>query len=233
MNNKNSIRIRTCILELDTDKPILETADKLRGCIANKFPDYTIFHNHLNEDKYVYTYPRIQYKIIDGKALILGIEEGTKLIKMISEINTLTLENSIYNIRQMSFYDKEEEISPTKEYIQYKFLTPWLALNQKNYPKFRSIKDWKEKKMMLNNIMIANIISTCKGLSFDIEKDIYVQSKIKEIRTKYKDKIISGFTGEFRTNFKMPDFFGLGKGVSHGFGVIKTKILFCDPICSL
>jgi len=30
-----------------------------------------------------------------------------------------------------------------------------------------------------------------------------------------------GFKGEFTVNFNIPDFFGIGKGVSHGFGTVK------------
>ena len=41
------------------------------------------------------------------------------------------------------------------------------------------------------------------------------------IRDRYKGIPVMGFTGEFRVNFKIPDFFGLGKGVSQGFGVVK------------
>ena len=29
-----------------------------------------------------------------------------------------------------------------------------------------------------------------------------------------------GFSGEFKVNFNIPDFFGFGKGVSQGFGTI-------------
>jgi len=221
--SRNAVNIKTSTLILDTDRPILESADKLRGYISNKFSEYPIFHNHLNDDEYIYTYPRVQYRIIDGKAYIIGIEEGAKLIKMLSDVDKLHLGDNIYDVKQKTFYDTEEKIMPMKKLLQYKFMTPWLALNQKNFPKFKMLKDQKEKKVMLNNILIGNIISMSKGLSFDIEKDIYVHSKLNEIRTKYKDAIVSGFVGEFRANFKIPDFFGLGKGVSHGFGVIKNE----------
>ncbi len=220
---KNTVSIKTSTLILETDRPVLESSDKLRGYISHKFPEYPIFHNHLNDDEYIYTYPRVQYRIIDGKAYILGIEEGAKLMKMLSDIDKLTLEDNVYDVRQKIFYDTEEKIMPMTKLLQYKFITPWLGLSQKNYPKFKILKDWREKKIMLNNILIGNIISMSKGLSFDIEKDIYAHSKLKEIRTKYKDTIVSGFVGEFRTNFKIPDFFGLGKGVSRGFGVIKNE----------
>lgn len=217
--------IKASCLVLKTDKPIIETAYKLRGFISNKFPGYPIFHHHINNGKYLYTYPRIQYKVIEGIAYILGIEEGSNALKKIIdiEIDRLQLGNNIYNVEQKIFCDNNEKFMPVREPLQYKFLTPWLALNKDNYQKFKTLKDWKEKKIILNNILVANIISMCKGLSYDIEPNIYVNSKIKKIEVEFKGIIVNGFIGEFRTNFMIPNLFGLGKGVSHGFGVIKNK----------
>jgi len=53
--------------------------------------------------------------------------------------------------------------------------------------------------------------------------DVYVHSRVDAERVEYKGIPVMGFTGEFRVNFKIPDFFGLGKGVSQGFGVVKRK----------
>lgn len=217
--------IKTSYLILKTHKPIIEPAHKLRGFISNKFPEHPIFHHHLNDDRYLYTYPRIQYKIIEGIAYILGIEEGANALRKIIEIeiDKLPLGNNIYNIEQRIFYDNNEKFMPVRNLLQYKFLTPWLALNKDNYQKFKIIEGWKEKKVMLNNILVANIISMCKGLSYDLEPNIYAHSKIKEMKVEFKGMIVNGFIGEFRTNFKIPDFFGIGKGVSHGFGAVKNE----------
>lgn len=217
----NSVTLKTSLLEMKTDRPILETADKLEGFIAKKFPEYPIFHNHIG-NKYVYDHPRIQYKVVDQIGYILGIEDGAKLVKMVSEIDELSLGENVYKIKQKTFYDKDEIIMPTRKLLQYEFITPWLALNKENYQKFRILKDQKEKKLLLNNILRGNIISMCKGLGLDIEKDIYVHSRMRETRSMYKI-LRTSFTGEFRTNFMIPNFFGLGGKVSVGFGVIKNK----------
>jgi len=82
--------------------------------------------------------------------------------------------------------------------------------------------DWKEKKNFLNNIMIGNILSMCKGLDFVVDKKQYAHSYLDDETVKYKGVDIIGFRGEFRVNFKIPDFFGLGKGVSQGFGAVKV-----------
>ena len=43
---------------------------KIRGFIASNYPEYDELHNHKG-DKYIYRYPLIQYKDIDGKPAAL------------------------------------------------------------------------------------------------------------------------------------------------------------------
>jgi len=104
----------------------------------------------------------------------------------------------------------------------YKFITPWLALNPENYRKYREMQNWKEKKTFLNRILTGNVLSMCKGLGIVVEKELFVRSKVEECRAEYKNLPVTGFRGEFEINFKIPDFFGLGKGVSQGFGLVKN-----------
>lgn len=74
----------------------------------------------------------------------------------------------------------------------------------------------------LNSIIIGNVISMCKGLGMIEENELFVHSKVDEYRVNYKGIEVIGFTGEFEINFKIPDFFGLGKGVSEGYGAVRS-----------
>lgn len=62
----------------------------------------------------------------------------------------------------------------------------------------------------------------CKGLDYVVTRKLYVHSLLYDERVEYKAIPLIGFVGEFKVNFMIPDFFGLGKGVSQGFGVIKA-----------
>ncbi|MGC9043447.1 MAG: CRISPR-associated endonuclease Cas6 [Myxococcota bacterium] len=44
---------------------------------------------------------------------------------------------------------------------------------------------------------------------------------IKEVPTKLKGTPMLGFLGTFSVNFEIPDYWGIGKSVSRGFGTIK------------
>jgi hypothetical protein len=216
------IKILTLIFKID--EPVKEDASKLRGYIGNKFTQYPILHHHIEEVGCLYTYPRIQYKIIGGTPIILGIEEGADILKKISdEISELKLGKSRYKIKSMQMNQLNADYGCCREQRHYKFLTPWLALNSENYQKYKEMNDWKEKKIFLNSILIGNILSMSKGLDYVVNKKLYAHSFLKEEKVDYKAIPMIGFNGEFKINFNIPDFLGLGKGVSQGFGVIKAK----------
>ncbi len=61
----------------------------------------------------------------------------------------------------------------------------------------------------------------CKGLGIIVNKKLYAHSLLDSHKIIYKGLNFLGFTGEFKVNFKIPDFFGIGKGVSQGFGTVK------------
>lgn len=219
------MNLKTLYLSLKTAKTVEEDASKLRGYIASRFKEYPILHHHLEEVGYLYTYPRVQYKILEGTPVILGIEEGGEVLKKISgDITELKLGKSVYKVESIQMTQLNAEFGPCRENHQYRFLTPWLALNPSNYDKYISITDWKEKKEFLNSILVGNILSMCKSLDYVVTRKLYVHSRLDEENVEYKGIPLIGFTGEFRVNFKIPDFFGLGKGVSQGFGVVKNVI---------
>ena len=141
---------KTLVLILKTSKPIREESSKLRGYIGNRFKEYPILHHHIEEVGYLYTYPRVQYKILEGTPIILGIEEGADVLKKISDdIKELQLGKSRYKVESIQMNQMNAELGPCRENYKYKFLSPWLALNPDNYQKFKDMCDWKEKKIFL------------------------------------------------------------------------------------
>lgn len=218
------MNINTLQLWLKTDEPCLSDASKVRGYVGNEFKQYPLLHNHYGENKYLFSYPLVQYKIIDGNVLILGIEEGVDILKIISnDLHELKLDKT-YRISEKIIYEKEYDVKPSSEEHHYRFIVPWIALNQNNYDKFNKTKDWKDKKYLLNKILVGNILSMSKGLGIVVNKRLYAKSNYEIKKIKYKSVILNAFIGEFKVHYDIPDYFGLGKGVSHGFGTVK-KIL--------
>jgi len=215
------MKIKSSYLVLKTGELIKESPGSLRGYLGTRFKEYPLLHNHLEEAGFIYTYPRIQYKVIEGQACILGIEEGSQVLKEISDqIDNLILGNKVYSVEERILYHKESQIMESPK-TQYNFISPWIALNPKNHKIFSNMDNWKDKKIFLNNILIGNILSMCKGLGIIVNRKIYVHSHLEEEKIDFKGIYMTGFNGEFTVNFQIPDFFGLGKGVSQGFGAVK------------
>lgn len=211
-------------LILKTDKSLTATASKVRGYIGNEFKEFNILHNHYGNKNFLFRYPQVQYKIIGDVIYILGIANNGEILKKISsDINSLDLDKH-YNITEKIIFEKEFDIKPSFEEKHYKFITPWLGLNQNNYQKFITSKDWKDKKEILNKVLVGNILSMSKGLGIIVNKRLYAKTHFEEKIVEYKGVKMNAFTGEFKIHYDIPDYFGLGKGVSQGFGCIKQIV---------
>lgn len=206
---------------LKTDKYITCDASKFRGYMGNKFKNYPLLHNHYSKENYLYSYPLVQYHVIDGQPSIFAIEEGVDVLKEISsDIVELELDKK-YNVLEKVIYDKKFDINTSNKEYTYEFVSPWLALNPKNYNKYKIINNWKDKKLFLNKILIGNILSMSKGLGIIVNRRIYPKTFLQPLTVSYKSVNMLAFIGKFTIKFKLPNYLGLGKGVSHGFGCIK------------
>lgn len=215
--------IHQAVLKFKTDPPLKAHGNTLRGYIANQFPQYDILHNHKEDGKFTYLYPRVQYRIIKEEAFIIGIEEGSELVQSIgSEIQAVTLKDKIYRILQKQITFEDVQFGITDFVITYSFIKPWLALNEKNYSDFIHAGVKKDKDIILKNILAGNLLSISKSLGYIVEQQIKVTSlNLYETEAFLKSTPMLGFLGTFSINFEIPDYWGIGKSVSRGFGTIK------------
>lgn len=218
------MKLSTFILTLKTDSRVNQSPSMLRGLFAQKYPRYELLHQHNENKKLIYSYPKIQYKIIDGTPMIVGLNEGTEILKKIysDTLDLIFLGNAVYRVVEKQVVEKECEFDRTSALKQYQFLTPWLALNQKNYEKYNSINR-KEQTMLLHRILIGNILSMAKALEYVVIGEIKVKIRVRPFDVRQKDVSMFGFDGEFKVNFNLPDYIGLGKSVSRGFGTVVRQ----------
>ncbi|MBR1369682.1 hypothetical protein RJ53_09420 [Methanocalculus chunghsingensis] len=210
---------RTLYLVMETDRPVTESGTQLRGCIAGQYPDRPLLHHHAPQ--LIYTYPRVQYRVIEGTPSVLGIDDGAdELRAIVGDLHELTLGNSRYRITRKATYEMEGAIRPIRDLRSYRFTSPWIALSTKNYEIYQNAGGWRERKELLNRILIGNILSMAKGLDIVISREIRVRTHLDPVAVRYKGIGMTGFTGEFQTNVIIPEFFALGKGVSQGFGTV-------------
>jgi len=75
-------------------------AHKLLGYFCNLFKEKSpLLHNHYESGELRYSYPLVQYKIIDSVPMLLGINEGAELlIELFLKIKELQLEDEKFPI---------------------------------------------------------------------------------------------------------------------------------------
>ena len=220
------MKLRSYQLIIKTDKPLNTNTVSLRGFIGRQFSHLQLLHNHANDNLLIYTFPRVLYQIINGDALIIGIDEGIDSVKLIqSALSQLSLSGVTYDILEKSGVECEIDFGLMRTPGSYSFLNPWLALNEENYQKYQMLGTWAKKKDLLEKILIGNIISMSKSLGYTVPAPIEANiHHLKEVKTSLKGTPMLGFLGTFSVNFEIPDYWGIGKSVSRGFGtVIKVK----------
>ncbi len=198
---------------------------KLRGYIGNVFKEKSpLLHNHYDDGKLRYSYPLVQYKIVNKSPMLVGIKEGADLLlDLFTSIKHLELGDLVLNVYSKNL--KREIYEPeilTGDYRRYRLKSLWMALNQNNYKKYLKIDDGPTAMMFLSKIMIGNILSFFKGIGYTAEEKIELLPLIEPKSTKFKDKDMIAFIGHIYTNAVLPDYIGLGKSVARGFGTIES-----------
>ena len=220
-------KIKTLTIQFNTPLKRRELPLFRGAIIAAISTGNILFHNHNEGSTLRYAYPLIQYKRIGGKAAIVCIEEGVEAIGelLVAESNG-----------KMKIGEKEETFSVSRvnalqtnvqcweSIFEYR-IRDWLPFNESNYKIFCEEASLTNRIKKLENILIGNILSFAKGINLHFEQQIEVSIKtIDNIRkVKYKRVSLQCMDISFKTNISLPNFIGLGKHASVGFGII-TKV---------
>lgn len=197
----------------------LNDSPKIRGYFSEKYHNEVKMHNHAH-GKTVYEYPKVQYKVIAGVPTIVGVGDfSEKLLDIVMRENEIIIGGEKQKIVAAEVKSGYVPFGVSKKVKEYKFVTPWVALNEKNIKKYIAA-DEIERGEMLEKILIGNMISMAKGLGIQIEDKIKVKANLRKVDTHIKDINMLGFYGTFKTNFEIPEYTGLGKSVSRGFGSV-------------
>ena len=200
---------------------------KFRGFVGNAFKEHDLIHNHDEKGNPIYRYPLIQFKLIDKTPAIIAITDRAVNIfsELFMKLDKIIIGDTVIPVFEKDLKVEKVEFGYSDEIFMYEFASPWIALNQKNFKKYNDAgKD--EKNEILKKIMTGNILSMAKYLDCRLSKDqkIKIDHKLKKIQVNLKGKGMIAFTGIFKTNFCLPDYLGIGKSVSRGFGTVRRMI---------
>lgn len=197
-----------------------------RGAVLSKLQNASVlFHNHI-ADNFRYAYPLIQYKRIAKRASIVCLEEGTDVIGQFFSSGDFCF--------RLGNREVKMEISTIKAYqvlvqlwnssFTY-YLHRWLPFNGTNYQEYQALEGIVEQCAFLEKKLIGNILSFAKGMGIHFEKEVTCKIIEKEdpYIVVYKGVKMMAFNLVFKTNVSIPDYIGLGKGVSIGNGVLVRE----------
>ena len=216
--------IRTLTVVFDT-KIHSKEIPLFRGAILKRLGEKAnvLYHNHIGDSSYRYSYPLIQYKRLRGNAAIVCVEEGADVIGqyLLESTDTVTLGEREVRLTTGKLFPARILMQTWQSSFSY-HICRWLPLNTKNYHLYRMMDDENERKMLLESILKGNLLSMLKGLGIYLEDELLV--RITNLEPPYvvynKGVGIMAFNADFTSNLSIPNNIGIGKNASIGFGVV-------------
>jgi len=219
-------RIQTLIIRFNNEIR-REEIPLFRGAIINATEQAgLLFHNHEEDGSLRYSYPLIQYKRINQKAAIVCLGEGTEAIgQFFSSCNYDVMIGERKVKLEVDSLNAHQDLVQTWEWEFAYHIRRWLPLNQENYAVFCQEESLASRYAMLERLLVANILSFAKGVGVHFDDQVVTRiTQLDEPRLQsYKGVKLMSFDGEFKTNVSLPDYVGLGKGVSLGMGTVVRK----------
>lgn len=202
----------------------LEEVPLFRGAVLHALSQDTdvLLHNHTT-DNYNYACPLVQYKSIDTKAAIFCIGEGVKMMSKLMRVCNLKVSlghrQTPLNVEKVT--PGETDIQVEQAHIYH--LSDWLPLDDDNDRKFLRLRTDEDRQAFLERILVGNILSATKSLNIQITEKI--ECSILHLDRyhlqPWKNVKMRSFDVDFACNVTLPDYLGLGKHASFGFGNLR------------
>lgn len=185
-----------------------------------------LFHNHKSEKTYHYRYPVVQYKLLDGKATLVGLTEpGAAALQSL-------MAHKGFRERCMEWLG--EQFAVTEEFTDTLFLgsdlsnryrlRQYLALNEDNFKTWLATPGLAGRTALLERCLTAHVLKLASAVRWKLPPGS-LQVEILDFQsytTRLHHVPFLAFDLLFQTNITLPENAGLGKAVSHGYGTLFT-----------
>ena len=217
--------IKSAVIRIITNKPVRKTPYQVKGVLMRHYPDQKIIPMLNGSLRNRFLYPRAQVKILNEQIYLIGIHEGVEPVLSLNDsLKELNFGNITFEIEDCDVETYDNQFIPSNEIINYRFITPWVALNKVTGAKYKSLEN-SERASYLNKLLGQNIIFLANELGIKFEEDILTKVKVSSFTPEPIDENKWGsFSGDFSTNFILPSFIGIGNGITRGYGTIYGQI---------
>ena len=193
----------------------------MKGVFINQFADDPIIPLLNGQYRKEFLYPRVQVKILNEQIYLVGINEGVdSLLALVEKFNTLDFGNITFRVNDVNIDEKSDILSPSNKPIKYRFISPWVALNPATKKRYKDLNNSGRIKY-LSQLLTHNILFLGKEMGIAIDTKVYTWLTLSSLFPKpVGEKNWGSFSGGFKTNFILPNYIGLGNGITRGFGTI-------------
>jgi hypothetical protein len=154
--------------------------------------------------------------------MAIGISQGAGCLSEITHDETmLGAGESMCRITVRDPAIRPEPFGIMESFSTFEFLTPWIALNQQHAKKFYDLKGKPERDAFMQKLLTAHVTTLAKSLDYEIPEPIICEAKVRFRIDRIGRENVMVFLGKFRTNLSIPDYLGIGRSVSQGYGTIK------------
>ena len=213
--------VKSILFKIKTDKPVHKTPYQVKGVIMKQFPNDEIVPMLNGAYRKKFLYPRIQVKVLDEEIFIIGLNQGVDpIMKIKDEIKELNFGDITFKVEDCDLEESAQLFNLTSNLIKYKFISNWVALNNSTNNKYQNMND-ANRLEFLNKLLGENIVFLAREVGFDFEKNIFSRINISSLEPISEDqKGWGAFQGEFYSNIILPNYIGIGNGITRGYGTI-------------
>ena len=175
---------------LVSDKPVIKTPYQVKGVFMKQFPDEKIIPFLDGRLRSKYLYPRVQVKILNEQIYIVGLNEGVEpVLALIKNLDSFNFGDITLKIEEFETEQNNDPVIMADKLLRYKFITPWVALNQATGNRYRSLKN-EERASYLNNLLGQNIVFISREMGIELDNNIFTKVKSPSLFPKQLMKII-------------------------------------------
>jgi hypothetical protein len=213
--------LRTFVLSLEPEYPLMFSVEEFRSFLNKELAEFMALHR-TNTTEFVYRYPVLQVKQVKRDLIVIGVSQGADCIsQIIRDHRTL---GAGKNTCRITAYDPEVRSEPfgvTDIVTAYEFLTPWIALNQQYAKQFYDLNGKARRDAFMQTLLSTHLVTLAKSLDYRITTPVSCEAKVRFKRDCIGNEHVMVFLGKFRTNLRIPDYLGIGRLISQGYGTIK------------
>jgi hypothetical protein len=213
--------LRMYTVFLEPEHPLRFSVDELRMVLDKKLAEFSALHRN-DRAGFIHRYPVLQCKQFKGNLIVTGISQGADcLCQLTFNEEILGAGESSCRITARDPALRSEPFGIADISITYEFLTPWLALNQQHAKKFYDLKGKPQRDAFMQKLLTDQVQMLAKSLDYPITAPASCEAKVRFRRDRIGNENVMVFLGKFRTNLRIPDYLGIGRSVSKGYGTIK------------